>query len=454
MANSKISDYTANTAPASGDLVEHVDISDTSMAATGTNKKATAANLITKAHGLSDGIVKVATGTMTNATSGTDYAPATSGSSILKGNGSGGFSNASSGTDYAPATSGTSILKGNGSGGFSNASAGTDYVAPDAQITDIAAITPAKGKVLYTDASNILALATGTDGHVLTLDSAQAAGIKWAAAGGGSSAPVDGQYLTLATNGTLTDERTIAFDDNLFATDGGAGSTYTISQKTARRKFYLFTDMIAGATNTDYISYGVYGSGAANNVYDHDDTTAAGVIQSTTGTTTTGYTRMYFAAAKAFRFATTNKYVYEARVKLDQLSDGTNTFQLITGFNQSSTSEGTDGVFFSYTSALNSGKFEIVTKSNGSATRTDTGTTVSSATWYNLRLEVLNVSGTLTARGYVNGSQVGGDITSNIPNGAGRGLGFTHLLVKSAGTTACTMQTDYLEVIGYFDSNR
>ncbi len=65
MANQKTSDLTANTAPASGDLINHVDISDTSMAATGTNKKATLADTVTKGHGLSDGaVVSVATGTM------------------------------------------------------------------------------------------------------------------------------------------------------------------------------------------------------------------------------------------------------------------------------------------------------------------------------------------------------------------------------------------------------
>lgn len=41
-----ISDYTANTSPASGDLVVTVDVSDTTMASSGTNKKVTLANLI------------------------------------------------------------------------------------------------------------------------------------------------------------------------------------------------------------------------------------------------------------------------------------------------------------------------------------------------------------------------------------------------------------------------
>lgn len=47
MADQKISDLTALTSAASGDLLELVDVDDTTMAATGTNKKITFANLTT-----------------------------------------------------------------------------------------------------------------------------------------------------------------------------------------------------------------------------------------------------------------------------------------------------------------------------------------------------------------------------------------------------------------------
>lgn len=46
MANKKISDLTANTAPALADLFPHVDVSDTTDASTGTTKKTTLTNLI------------------------------------------------------------------------------------------------------------------------------------------------------------------------------------------------------------------------------------------------------------------------------------------------------------------------------------------------------------------------------------------------------------------------
>jgi len=46
MANKKITDLSALTSPADGDLIEIVDVSDTSESATGTNKKITKSNLV------------------------------------------------------------------------------------------------------------------------------------------------------------------------------------------------------------------------------------------------------------------------------------------------------------------------------------------------------------------------------------------------------------------------
>jgi len=70
MANKKITDYTALTSPADGDLIEIVDISDTTDAATGTNKKITHLNLVPEATDAVKGKVELATTAET--TTGTD----------------------------------------------------------------------------------------------------------------------------------------------------------------------------------------------------------------------------------------------------------------------------------------------------------------------------------------------------------------------------------------------
>ena len=46
--------------------------------------------------------------------------------------------------------------------------------------------------------------------------------------GGGGGAPETAQYVVLATNGTLTQERVLTAGSGISITDGGAGSTVTI----------------------------------------------------------------------------------------------------------------------------------------------------------------------------------------------------------------------------------
>lgn len=63
---------------------------------------------------------------------------------------------------------------------------GSTVQAYDADLADIAGITRTKGDLIVGTSSGWTDLAVGTDGHVLTADSAQSAGVKWAAVSGGS----------------------------------------------------------------------------------------------------------------------------------------------------------------------------------------------------------------------------------------------------------------------------
>lgn len=53
-------------------------------------------------------------------------------------------------------------------------------------------------------------------------------GYSTAGGGGGGGAPVNAQYLVLALDGTLTDERVFTLAPRLAGTDGGAGGNYTV----------------------------------------------------------------------------------------------------------------------------------------------------------------------------------------------------------------------------------
>lgn len=64
----------------------------------------------------------------------------------------------------------------------------------------------------------------------------------------GGGAPTDAQYLTLAVNGTLTDERTLAAGAGLGGSDGGAGGAYTLSTASSETDFLASGALTCGAS--------------------------------------------------------------------------------------------------------------------------------------------------------------------------------------------------------------
>lgn len=65
---------------------------------------------------------------------------------------------------------------------------GVDVQAFDAQLADLAGLTPTKGNVIVGDGSNFISLGVGSDDQVLTADAAQASGIRWATPASGQDA--------------------------------------------------------------------------------------------------------------------------------------------------------------------------------------------------------------------------------------------------------------------------
>jgi Collagen triple helix repeat (20 copies) len=84
-----------------------------------------------------------------------------------------------------------------------------------------------KGDILTRDASAIARLPVGTNGQILSADSAETTGLKWVANTGG--APISASYVTLATDATLTSERVLTAGSGISITDGGAGGNVTIA---------------------------------------------------------------------------------------------------------------------------------------------------------------------------------------------------------------------------------
>ena len=161
MADKRITDMGAPTGGvASGDKLPLVDVSDTSENAAGSSRADTVTNVIKNGHGLSDGIVEVASGVMGIATAGTDYyAPGS--------------------TDVAVADGGTGASDASGARTNLGLVIGTDVQAYDADLADIAGITPSQGDIIYRNASNWVRLAAGTSGQFLQTQGA-AANVQWA----------------------------------------------------------------------------------------------------------------------------------------------------------------------------------------------------------------------------------------------------------------------------------
>jgi len=105
--------------------------------------------------------------------------------------------------------------------------AAAGYQPLDAQLTDLAGVLPTKGRLIVGDGTNWVDLDVGTDTHVLTADSAQTKGVKWAAASGGGGTPGGSDtQVQFNDGGSFGGDSGLTFDKtNNALTVGGATVT-------------------------------------------------------------------------------------------------------------------------------------------------------------------------------------------------------------------------------------
>ena len=136
-----------------------------------------------------------------------------------------------------------------------------------------------KGDILTRDASALARLPVGTNGQILSADSAETTGLKWVANTGG--APTSASYVTLATDATLTSERVLTAGSGISITDGGAGGNVTVAASGLATNTPQFVTLAATAdlTNERVLT-------AGTNISIVDSGAGAAVTISTTGVAT------------------------------------------------------------------------------------------------------------------------------------------------------------------------
>lgn len=264
------------------------------------------------------------------------------------------------------------------------------------------------------------------------------------------SAPSDAQYVTLTTNSTLSNERTLAVGPGITLTDGGANNPVALGADTTgliSTWSICETDFIENRSNAIFDDWP---NGTAAGVFGgSSETNAIGVWTLSTGTDTTGRCAL-ITEEEAFQVGGAT-LTFIARVRFPDLSVLAQRYIARIGFGDSISGESTDGVYFEYDEST-SVNWRMVTANNTTRTKATSTTAVPSNTWVWIKI-IINSAGT-SAAFYVNGTQLtNSPIATNLP-GAGRMFGSLIQIVKSAGTTNRDLDIDYAGTFAQYSSSR
>ena len=175
-----------------------------------------------------------------------------------------------------------------------------------------------------------------------------------------------------------------------------------------------------------------------------------GVIVFSTGITAGGAAGAASGSLSSINFANIPVGGYEefgACFKLPAVSDPVQSFQIVAGFGDSASGlVPVDGAYISIGGGTTG--FQSNTSSNNTITSSDSLLTTVANTYYVIRIIVSNIAGSLSASYFVNGTQLGTAVTTNIPSGAGREMGIQFGIAKILGTTPRTVELDWI----YYES--
>jgi hypothetical protein len=166
-----------------------------------------------------------------------------------------------------------------------------------------------------------------------------------------------------------------------------------------------------------------------------------GVARLDTGTTSTGRAAVCSQLQNALVFGTRSQRFGSVVLTDSALSSSTQTYTIEAGFFDNLTGGVANAAYFTYTDAVNSGKWQCTCTDSAGSTSVDSGITVAISTYYRLEIEVNAAASSVVFK--IDGSTVA-TITGNIPTGTGARLGVGVNVRKSVGTTVRDCRVDYL----------
>jgi|GEM_PF-2061502 len=269
-----------------------------------------------------------------------------------------------------------------------------------------------KGDVLVYSTLNTR-LPVGTNGQVLSANSAQASGLEWITASGAGFDPTT----------------TITLYDDFIGNDQSAAAASTRSVGTLGWRVLNS----GGSSTVAFTSAGV-------------DTNHPGVLEVTSGSGVGNSCDMSINIGQSIKLGG-GQLAFDYLIQIPTLSTVTDAYIQRWGLGDVQGADHVNGVYFEYDRATSGDFFRIRTANSSTRTTTVTGTAVAAATWYKLRA-VVNAAGT-SIQYFINGSSVG-TITTNIPTGA---ISPDMHSLRSAGA-ARSFRIDYFYLVQTFTSSR
>ncbi len=255
------------------------------------------------------------------------------------------------------------------------------------------------------------------------------------------------KYLTEISGSVPSWREIVQADVNgLKTTDSPTFAGLTLSNAGRNLKTgWIFDDFLSWDTDRDTTHFVKTNSGTGAYV---GATSMAGqnlrpgIAQFQTGTTTTGYAALLLdnVSLGNFQFGA-GVYTYETDIRLEDLSDGTETYTIYIGFIDKNTTLPTDGAYFKYTDVGGGSatpNWYMSCSAASTRTETDTGTAVAADTW--IRLKIVVNADASSVEFFINGVSAG-TVTTNIPT-AYTDAGM--IIIKSAGTTNRKMYSDWV----------